>query len=81
MLKKKIKELEKRISHKQYEIDLLHAVEHDPFLLSIRRNTLEVELMILEDHLELEKALLPIKAMILFTFIFSLLLLAIRITS
>lgn len=81
MLKRNIKKLEKKISYKKYEIDMLHDVEHDPFLVSIRKNTLEVELMILEDHLELEKALLPIKAMILFTFIFSLLLLAIRITS
>lgn len=81
MLKKRIKELEKKISYKQYEIDMLHAVEQDPFLVSIRRNTLEVELMMLEDHLHLEKALLPIKMMILFTFAFSLLLLAIRITS
>ncbi len=81
MLKKKIKELEKRISHKQYEIDMLRDVEQDPFLVSIWRNTLEVELMMLEDHLQLEKAMLPIKIMILFTCIFSLLLLAIRITS
>lgn len=81
MLKKRIKELEKKISHKQYEIDMLHDVEQDPFLVGIRKNTLEVELMMLEDHLQLEKAMLPIKIMILFTCIFSLLLLAIRITS
>ena len=79
MLKKRIKKLEEMISHKQYEIDMLHAVEHDPFLLGIRKNTLEVELMLLEDNLAFEKAMLPIKIMILFTALFSGLLLAIRL--
>lgn len=81
MFKKKIKNLEKMISHKQYEIDMLHTVEHDLFLLSIRKNTLEVELMLLEDALALEKAMVPIKFMILFTALFSGLLLMIRLTT
>jgi len=79
MFKKKIKNLEKMISHKQYEIDMLHAVEHDLFLMGIRKNTLEVELMLLEDALAFEKAMMPIKFMILFTALFSGLLLAIRL--
>jgi hypothetical protein len=66
MFDKKIKELEAKKKLRQIDLDMTHDVASDPMISELYKSDLMVEIMHIEEAIEFEKAMRPIKLMLLF---------------
>lgn len=66
MFDKKIKELEAQKKLRQIDLDMTHDVASDPMMSELYKSDLMVEIMHIEEAIEFEKAMRPIKLMLLF---------------
>ena len=66
MFDKKIKELEAQKKLRQIDLDMIHDVASDPMMSELYKSDLMVEIMHIEEAIEFEKAMRPIKLMLLF---------------
>ena len=66
MFDKKIKELEAKKKLRQIDLDMTHDVASDPMMSELYKSDLMVEIMHIEEAIEFEKAMRPLKLMLLF---------------
>jgi hypothetical protein len=66
MFDKKIKELEAKKKLRQIDLDMTHDVASDPMISELYKSDLMVEIMHIEEAIEFEKAMRPLKLMLLF---------------
>lgn len=66
MFDKKIKELEAKKKLRQIDLNMTHDVASDPMMSELYKSDLMVEIMHIEEAIEFEKAMRPLKLMLLF---------------
>jgi len=66
MFDKKIKELEAKKKLRQIDLDMTHDVASDPMMSELYKSDLMVEIMHIEKAIEFEKAMRPLRLMLLF---------------
>ena len=66
MFDKKIKDLEAKKKLREIDLHMVHDTPSDPMMAELYRNDLMVELMHIENAIEFEKAMRPLKLMLLF---------------
>ncbi len=71
MFDKKIKELEAKKKLRQIDLDMTHDVASDPMMSELYKSDLMVEIMHIEEAIEFEKAMRPLKLMLLFAMVVS----------
>jgi hypothetical protein len=71
MFDKKIKDLEAKKKLRQIDLDMTHDVASDPMMSELYKSDLMVEIMHIEEAIEFEKAMRPLKLMLLFAMVVS----------
>jgi hypothetical protein len=71
MFDKKIKELEAKKKLRQIDLDMTHDVASDPMMSELYKSDLMVEIMHIKKAIEFEKAMRPLRLMLLFATVVS----------